>query len=281
MKVYPFKIPKAQNIGLIYQEDRAIVFYDKLHQHDEIQISYIVRGEGTILVGDSVKDYSCGDIIVVGANHPHLFKSDKKCTEESYMISLFFTKESFGELFFELDDFKSLNTFFRWASSSFRVCNPSSKLYSYFSNLSDKNQFGKFVIFMQILECIMALEKEKLSSMPYVNKISDREGKRMRKIIDYTLNNFHRPTNLSTISSIANLTTNSFCRYFKQRTNKTYTVFLNEIRVEYACKLLRTSDTLVADISERCGFNNISNFNRKFKELKGIPPSQYRISQHN
>lgn len=281
MKVYPFKIPKAQNIGLIYQEDKEIVFYDKLHQHDEIQISYIARGEGTLIVGDAVKDYSCGDIIVVGANQPHLFKSDLRFSEESYMISLFFTKESFGELFFELDDFKILKTFFQWAAVSFKVIQPETRLRAYFSELSYRSSFERFIIFMKILEIITFCEKEKLSSMSYANELSDREGKRMRNIIDYTLNNFHLPTNLATIASIANLSTNSFCRYFKQRTNKTYTVFLNEIRVEYACKLLRSSDALVLEISERCGFNNISNFNRKFKELKGVPPSQYRIAQPN
>jgi hypothetical protein len=54
MKVFPFKIPKPANIGLIYQEDIEILFYDKLHQHDEIQISFIERGSGTLFIGDKI-----------------------------------------------------------------------------------------------------------------------------------------------------------------------------------------------------------------------------------
>lgn len=99
----------------------------------------------------------------------------------------------------------------------------------------------------------------------------------MGDVMDYTLNNFNNKIELEEISEVANMTTNAFCRYFKQRTNKTYFTFLNELRIEKACKLLQNKEYSIIEVSEKSGFKNISNFNRKFKELKERTPSAYRL----
>ena len=73
MTVLPFKIPKPKNEALVYQEDHEVFFYDKLHQHEEIQISLILKGSGTIIVGDSINAYNKFDVLVIGGNVPHVF----------------------------------------------------------------------------------------------------------------------------------------------------------------------------------------------------------------
>ena len=88
------------------------MFYNKLHQHEETQISYIEKGEGTLLVGDTITQYQKGDILVIGSNLPHVFRSDTNSEESSVMISLFFTNNSFGKDFFELPTFKTIQPFF-------------------------------------------------------------------------------------------------------------------------------------------------------------------------
>ncbi|MFD0797622.1 hypothetical protein ACFQZJ_09130 [Maribacter chungangensis] len=97
---------------MIYQEDIELVFYDKLHQHNEIQISFIEKGNGTLLVGDKISSYTENDIIIRGSNLPLAFKSDKNRKEKSKMLSLFFTETFFGESFFELNELVELNNFF-------------------------------------------------------------------------------------------------------------------------------------------------------------------------
>ncbi|CAM1357051.1 AraC family transcriptional regulator [Tenacibaculum halocynthiae] len=278
MKVLPFKIPKAKNIGLIYQEDRGISFYDKLHQHEEIQICYIVKGEGSLIVGDAVNDYCDNTILVIGGNQPHVFKSDTSIIKKSFMMSLFFTKESFGNAFFDLDDFKELEYFFNNAKTSFKITNNSEELISCFKDLPKSDDFERFIIFLKIIKLILKSDIERLSTFLYTKKYTDNEGKRMGKVMDYTLNNYSKKIDLEEVSEVANMTPNAFCRYFKQRTNKTYFTFLNEIRVEKACKLLQNKEYLITEISEKSGFKNISNFNRKFKEIKGFTPSDYRAN---
>ncbi len=279
MKVLPFEIPKTKNLGLIYQEDRGAFFYDKLHQHEEIQLCYVVKGEGTLIVGDTISEYKSNDIIAIGGNQAHVFKSDASVIKESFMISLFFTKSSFGEAFFELDDFKELTTFFSNIKSSFKVLDNKEELGKYFLKLKKSRDLDKFIVFIKMLRLISNSEVKSLSSFIYEKKYTNNEGKRMRDVMDYTLNNFSTKIELYDIAEIANMTSNAFCRYFKQRTNKTYFTFLNELRVEKACKLLSNKDYSIIEVSEKSGFKNISNFNRKFKELKKKTPSVYRLNR--
>ncbi|MEX6626362.1 AraC family transcriptional regulator [Tenacibaculum pacificus] len=278
MKVLPFKIPKTKNLGLIYQEDNGAFFYDKFHQHEEIQLCYIVKGEGTLIVGDTVNEYKSNDILVIAGNQPHVFKSDTSRIKNSSMISLFFTQKSFGETFFELDDFKDIATFFNIAKNSFRVKSNNKKLRRYFLKLQKSRDLLKFIVFIRIVDVILKSETESLSSFVYEKKYTDNEGKRMRDIMDYTLSNYNKKIELEDIAAVANMTSNAFCRYFKQRTNKTFFTFLNELRIETACKLLQNKDYSIIEVSEKSGFKNISNFNRKFKELKNKTPSNYRLN---
>ncbi|GFD75659.1 AraC family transcriptional regulator [Tenacibaculum sp. KUL113] len=277
MKVLPFKIPKTHNIGLIYQEDKEQFFYDKFHQHEEIQLCVIVKGEGTLIVGDTVNKYSSGDVLVIGGNLPHVFKSDASVIKESFMISLFFTKESFGKSFFQLDDFKELIPFFEKSISGFKLSNNKKKVIRILLSLQKSSNLNRFIGLLRVLKILVDSDTIELASFIYPKRYTDNEGKRMRDVMDFTINNFEKNIDLYEIAEKANMTPNAFCRYFKQRTNKTYFTFLNELRVENACKLLVSDKSLpISSIAYKSGFNNLSNFNRKFKEVKGISPSIFR-----
>jgi len=277
MKVLPFKIPKSKDVALIYQEDKGPFFYDKLHQHEEIQLCAIVQGEGSLVIGDSINEYKTGDILIIGSNVPHVFKSDTSSVKTSFMQTLFFTKTSFGDGFFELGDFAEMQPLFKISESGGIVTSTKTKILELFSSLKNASNFERFIIFLKIVSELLNAEMNSLSKFIYQKKYSDNEGKRMSNIMEYTMNNFNKEINLDTIAGISNMTPNAFCRYFKQRTNKTYFQFLIEVRIENACRLLKNNDVLIAEVSEKSGFKNISNFNRKFKDTKGITPSKYRI----
>lgn len=277
MKVFPFKIPKPKEEALIYQEDREVVFYGKLHQHEEIQISYIANGEGNILVGDTITGYQKGNIIVLGSNLPHVFRSEINTDETSVMMTLFFTTDSFGNNFFDLPEFKILESFFTAIKNGFKIDTISQKTVSQFKKLKNANEFDRFILFFKLIKSICLHEKKALSNFIYDKPFTDREGKRMQLVFDYVMTNYQKDISLEEIASLSNMTKNAFCRYFKLRTNKTFFQFLIDIRIERASKLLlKNRELSVIEIAELCGFNNISNFNRKFKELKHSSPLQYR-----
>ncbi len=276
MKVLPFKIPKPQKEALVFQEDRGKL-YSQLHQHEEIQISYIYNGSGSIILGDTISNYKKGDIIIIGENIPHAFRSDHSNLDESLMLTLFFTQSSFGKNFFKIADLHNLGQIFQDASYGIKIISHRKEITEIFEELKVKNKIERIASLLIILNLIIQAEKQSLSSFVYTKKYTDDDGKRMRAVIEYAMDHFYEPISLEEIAEKASMSKNAFCRYFKKRTNKTFFQFLIEIRIENACKLLYNNKELpISIIAERCGFHNIANFNRKFKDLKGLTPTEYK-----
>ena len=277
MKVLPFKIPKPNLDALIFQTDKSDLFYDKLHQHEEIQISLIIQGNGTLIIGDSVNSFSKNDVIIIGSHIPHVFKSDISACKTSHMITLFFTKSSFGSHFFDLEELKELLPFFKRAKRGFKVNSHSKLIKELFLKLENSTKFNRFLILLQVLKIASKSNYTSLSSFTHDKKYSTNEGYRMRNVFEFTMNNFENEITLNTIANIANMSKNAFCKYFKKRTNKTYFQFLNELRIENACKVLLTNkDFPIMQIAEASGFNNMSNFNRQLKAVKNMSPTIFR-----
>jgi AraC-like DNA-binding protein len=279
MKVLPFKIPKPENNAIVYQEDIGLYFYDKLHQHEEIQLTLIKEGSGTLIVGDSINYYKKGDVLIIGSNIPHVFKSDPQENITSHMLSLFFTKTSFGDTFFELEELNELRSFFKRSEHGFKITSSKKTLHQLFSELKTMSKFKLFTSLLEIIKITSTANYKSLSSFIYEKKYTDIEGKRMREVFEYTMTHFKSDISLETIASVATMTKNAFCKYFKKRTNKTYFRFLNELRIEHASKLLlEEKDFSIADVAYNSGFKNISNFNRRFKTIKKINPSDFKKS---
>lgn len=277
MKVLSFKISKpTTHKAIIYQEDKGIAFYDKLHQHEEIQLCTIISGEGTLIVGDTIHEYTTGDILIIGSYLPHVFKSDTSNCNTSFMISLFFTKSSFGENFFSLGDLAEIRSLFEISTIGAKVLTKKDKITMLFLALKQQSDFKRFITFFEIVHEILNADIVPLSTFMNPKKYSDNEGKRMSAIMNYTMNNFQEEITLKEIAEISNMTPTAFCRYFKQRTDKTYFQFLIEIRIENACRLLKNKELLITEVSEKSGFKNNANFNRKFKQIKECTPSKYR-----
>jgi len=277
MKVLPFKIPKPENVTLYVQEYKRDSFYEKLHQHKEIQISLIAEGEGTYIIGDCVGEFKKNDIFVIGENLPHIFKRDATFVHETKMVSLFFSKNSYGDDFFNLPEFENFKDFFNDVALGFEVLSNKKSLSLLISTIKAASKYNQFISFLEIIRLISEGKKSTLSSLINLKKYAGDEGKRMSDIFQYTMNNYHKEISLNQVSNIANMTPNAFCRYFKQRTNKTFVNFLIDIRIGNACKLLtKNNDLNITEISYKSGFNNLANFNRKFKAIKGITPSDFR-----
>lgn len=277
MKVLPFKIPKPKQDALVYQEDIGDLFYDQLHQHEEIQLSYIIEGEGKLIVGDTVNYYKSNDILIIGSHLPHILKSDTNVSGRSEMLSLFFTRKSFGNEFFDLEETKILQPFFTRATHGFKATSEKEEMARLFLRLRSAEKLDQFIILLKLLKIAASCEYHSLSSFIYNKQYSDSEGNRMRNIFEFTMSNFKGNITLEEVSDEANMTKNAFCKYFKKRTNKTYFQFLTELRVEHATKLLLSQNLFtIAEIAYESGFKNISNFNRQFKIIKKATPSDFK-----
>ncbi len=284
MKVLPFTIVKSGKDTILFQEDIVEAFYGLLHQHEEFQISYIKEGKGSLIVGDTLNRFETGEVIVLGGNLPHVFRSTDEKNTKSHMLSVFFTPSSFGPDFFAIEELKSLASFLRKAENGFKITKPSAQLVETFEKIQKSTKLDRFLLFLQLLKLVNATKHEILSSFNLGDtadrarkKYTDNEGRRMNAVFQYTMEHYKGRITLETIAKEAAMTPNAFCKYFKNRTRKTYMSFLNEIRVEEARKLLKENPEMnIAEVAEESGFRNISNFNRKFKELTQETPFQYR-----
>ena len=275
MKLRPFEILKPLEENLIVQVDKANGFYNHLHQHREIQLSLVVKGNGKLIIGDSIHPFNDGDYFAIGSNSPHLFKTEQT-DGQVHMISLFFTNETFGKDFFELSDLKEISPFFAIIADGFRPLSKQNEIAHLMIQFPRASKLSRIVLFLQLLNLLCDAEKKPLTDFIYPKQTGLLAGERLQVVFDYVLHNFQQEIKLNSIADLVHMTPNAFCRFFKQRTNKTLFQFLIELRIEHASQLLKQhKDLSIAEISELSGFNSISNFNRKFMDIKSIKPSHY------
>lgn len=282
MKALSFKIPKTKDESVRIQVDHQPYFYDSFHYHPEIQISFVVSGAGTRIIGNSVGRFNKNEIYIIGSNIPHIFKSDKNYYEDnselSHAISFYFTEDALGKEFFNLPEALEINELL---SNSKKITFMNGiyveKLRSDFFEITKVKGFEKLNLFLNILHKLSKIrDKQLLSKTKYEQRNTEKYGKRINDIFDFVINNYEKSISLDKAAEIANLSTTAFCRFFKERTRKSFTEFVNEVRIGEACKLLMNNDFNISQICYEVGFNNISNFNRKFKEITNLTPKEYR-----
>jgi len=274
MKVLPFKIPKSRNTAIIFQVD-AGPFYGQLHQHQELQISRIIKGKGTLLIADTIHHFQEGDLFVIGGQQPHVLRNE---SYDALMHTVFFNPQSFGDSFLDLEEGKGVWDFYAFAKAGFKTLT-TPKISATFDAVSLNEGILRLAYFLQLIQLLKVSSSTPIASFVYHKNITEADGKKLHRIFEYSMQHYAEPIQLTDIAEVAAMTTNGFCKYFKKRTNKTYVQFLTEIRVSHACTLLKERPELpIADIALLSGFQTLSHFNRKFKQNKKVSPSVYRKS---
>lgn len=274
MKVLPFKIPKSENTAIIFQVDQG-PFYGQLHQHQELQISRILKGKGTLLIADTIHHFQEGDLFVIGGQQPHVFRNE---SSDALMHTVFFNPQSFGDSFLDLEEGKGVRDFYAFAKAGFKTIT-TPEITATFEAMSQNEGILRLAYFLQLIQFLTVSDATPIASFVYHKNMTEADGKKLHRIFEYSLQHYAEPIQLQDIAEVAAMTTNGFCKYFKKRTNKTYVQFLTEIRISQACSLLKERPELaIADIALLSGFQTLSHFNRKFKQSKKVSPSLYKTS---
>lgn len=282
MKVIPFNIPKTTHEAFRLQVDKVSHLYDKLHQHPETQIMLIEKGEGTLIAGDYVGRFSPSDLFLIGSNQPHVFRNDElyyrpKSKLRAQATSLYFDEKYAGESFWQLNELRTIHRFLLNSELGYRIeGNTHQQIVQIIHQLNNRKGIEKLIQFLQLLK-ILSESKDiiPLSVSPAPATFSMAEGKRMNDILQFTFSQSDRKIRIEEVAEVAHLSPEAFCRYFKVRTLKTYTNFLNEVRVSNACKMLIEKEKNIQEICYEVGFSNLSHFNRTFKKVTGKTPKAY------
>ena len=282
MKVLPFKIPKTTQESFRVQRDKLPYFYDRLHHHPELQITLILKGYGTQFIGNSVRSFQEGDIFVIASNIPHVLKSDPIFYQDEKKgvaaISIFFKQESFGKEFFHLPELHHIAEWMYNLRAAIQVVGKSChQLRKMMEEITHLTGFQRFLQLLSILDILTQSKSQQIiahQGFDVEEKSKDRQH--MNKIFQYLMDNYDKRISLEEVARLVNKSEASFCRYFKLRTQKTFVQYLNEIRIGVACKELQEQQYSISEICYQCGFSNLSNFNRRFKQIMQLSPSEYR-----
>ena len=263
-------------------------FFPARHFHPEFEIMLILEGSGMRFVGDSMERFQAGDLVLLGSGIPHLFRSDQDYYQKgsdlrSRAIVVYFKEDFLGESFWKLAQVNSIKKLLLLSKRGIQFRGAAkAELTRQIQKLDDqKNGIGRIIDLLSILKTMTEdKEYETLSSI-FFTKNSEEEVERINKVYQFIIDNYTYNPSLEQVSEVANMSPTAFCRYFKSHTNKTYTQFLNEIKIGNACKLLIDKQFNVSQICFETGFNNFTHFNSQFKRIMGLTPKQYQYSHFN
>jgi AraC-like DNA-binding protein len=278
MKLFRENIAYASRLIVVKEE-----FFDfnefPFHYHPEYELILILQGAGKRLVGDHMGAFTSGDLYLLGPDLPHTFYN-KHLTgcRKMHQVVVQFPGNFLGNNFFDKQPFHRIRDFLTNAVRGYSFSGHTLQMVKeHIIQLLQMDEAGMIIQLLSILDQLSkSTEFELLSRAGFSNKMDTDASERMSRIYDYVLNNFTEEISLTQIADIACLSPEAFCRYFKKHTRKTFSAFLAEMRVGYACKLLQENKLGVTQVSMNAGFNNISYFNRKFKALTKTTPLEYQ-----
>ncbi len=262
-------------------------FDHPFHFHRLCELTWVEKGRGQLIIGDYVGNFSPGEIILVSPELPHLWK----CDDIYYNGHKNYYTQAFGLYFPDTladmvtDDDTSIhlyNDLVRKSERGLRFFGKTKAVVTEkLTELVEASGLLQLGIFLQMIDILARSEEyDVLASVGYRKSFNFNDVDRFNDVYQFLLNNFHRDIALEEVSRICNMTPNSFCRFFKQKTQKTFTLFLNEIRVGHAKKMLQNKNYTIKDICYACGYNNPVNFFNFFKQIVKQTPKEFRDSIH-
>jgi AraC-like DNA-binding protein len=249
------------------------------HYHPEYEIVFVRKGSGKLHIGEHLKNYEEGELVFIGPDLPHTgFGYGVIGEHEEIVVQL--RKDFLGEEFMQKPELQQIRKLFERAKQGLSFQGKSRKIVA--AKLQKMLTFSHFERLVELLNIfdILATTNEfsVLNSADKRFDFNHKDEDRINKVYEYVEQNYQKNINIQAVADLANLTIPSFCRYFKKISHITYTDFVNEYRINQACRLLFENKP-IADICFEVGFNNISHFNKTFKQLKGVSPREYKSKQ--
>lgn len=281
MRPQLLKITSGPSISFSARQDAMPYVNNNWHYHPEVELIHVMKGEGTLFAGDTSIRFSPSNLILIGSQLPHYWRFDDAYTQEQPLPSLIeltqFCDDFWGKDFLSLPENQAIRKLLERAKRGMVVSDEVAVLAKQIlTQLILSEGTERLICLMQLLQVLSKDHQPNyISSANHFEFVSS-ENERINAIYNYALTHFKQKIYLKDVAAVANLATNSFCRYFKSRTRKSFSVLIIELRVGYACKLLAEKSMSIKEICFESGFNSFTNFNKQFKLLKGMQPNEYR-----
>lgn len=287
MKLHLLNREKPANSSFRVTHHVEPYFLKVWHYHPELELVLSLKSTGTRFVGDSIKKFDEGDVVLIGKNLPHMWLNDesyfkKDSTKIAEDIVIHFNKEFMGAEFLNAYEMKPIADLLNKSRYGIKFISPPRKVLKGIKKINNLAEgFTRTLKLLQILNVLANhQEYELLTSEGFVNTFKKNQNESLDKTYEYIFENFNKSISLNDVAEIANMNASAFSRFFKRVNRKTFSRYLNEVRIGYACKQLIENKSKIATICYESGYNNISNFNRQFRAIKNMSPSEY-VAQQN
>ena len=277
-----FKIPRAKDESLRLEYWDLNFFFDPIHFHEDCQLTYILEGEGQIFIGETISAFTKGDAFLIGKNIPHVLRNNDNYylnpNLHARAISVFFSQDTLMAIFKLLPEATALQKLLHYSAFGIHINGKEAdQVYEGMNKMLSLKNFDGLLEFMHVLNILSKSPKLRLISTTGIPVHSVSEGnKKITAVFEFVMANFHEKITLDEIASQVNMSPTAFCRFFKQRTLKTFFNFLIEVRIGNACKMLMEGDFNTTQCCFYNGYNNVSNFHRHFRRVTGMTPGEYK-----
>lgn len=259
-------------------------FFPAWHFHPEFEIMYVLEGTGIRFVGDSIERFQAGDLVLLGSNLPHLYRSDetfysKDSPQMSRAIVIYFKGDFAGEHLWSIPEMAPVKKLLQSSLKGLKFDGITRMILSKYIHLllTRGDGLDRVIDLLTILKYMaISTDVTTLSGQSSLPDMQANDGARINNVYQFILDNYSTNPSLEEVAKVACMSATAFCRYFKKHTNKTYVQFLNEVKIGNATKLLIDNKMTISQICFEAGFNNFNHFNNIFKRVTGYTPGQYQ-----
>ena len=290
MKVHEIRLFKEPAKSFIlYHEEKP---FSPWHHHPEYELVYIKKGRGKRMIGDHIDRFEENDLVFVGSDIPHEWLCDKGYipSEEQFLgegIVIQFSHDFLGDKFFEIPENKPLKKFLSDSSRGFEIFGQcKEQIVSHMKNMLKMDDTEQLYTLFLIFKLLLSSDEiNPLASPAFPETFRQNNDSPMQKALQVILQNFQNQIRISDLLQVPNMSYTTFYNTFKNSYRMSFQTYLLNIRIGYACRLLIDATMDISEIAFDSGFENLSNFNRQFKKIKGVTPSRFQqqnlLIRHN
>ncbi len=284
LTIYTFMIAELEKIS--YDDNggfRAVYVMESnefWHFHPEYQLVLNIKSNGTRIVGDSVELFDKNDLVLIAGNIPHCWNYYKKnvIKPEDRGIILHFRIESLGESLLSQHELHNVRDLLIDSERGIAFSTDDAlKAEPYLRNMVESSGIDKMIAFFNVLKILCSSQNRSfICSENYKQTYDERGNKKMVKVYNHVRENYFKDLSLKSVSAIVHMSPAAFSKFFKKNSGAGFIEYVNRVRTNKACYLLRETEYQINDIASECGFSSISNFNKQFRKAEGQAPSDYR-----
>ncbi|CAA6679942.1 MULTISPECIES: AraC family transcriptional regulator [unclassified Lentimonas] len=274
-------IPNEAGTTYVYKQETSI--WPVWHYHEEIDILLFLGSSGQHITGDFIGEFKPGTVLVNGPNVPHCFTStDAPATDASRPVIavIQFSEKSIGAEFLSKPEMKRIREFIDSTARSFEYLGETrakaAAIIQAMENRQEMRRFGQFLNLLETFALAPEQDKKRLVSNFYSPVLNDENVNRIELVRRWVQENLNQKITLEAAASQIQMPAKAFSYFFKKNTGKAFVQYVKELRIGLASQKLLQTDLSVLEICYACGYNNLSNFNRQFLDVKKMTPTHYR-----